>query len=183
MGNKLKNLQIYAVMVCLLMAISPLAMAEEIASYGAAVDEDVETEWDVIWQDETGTASVENGDPELVWFVVWGAYWAYTAYTTYDDVKNGDYVSAAIGVTPIGKIGKAGKFFKTTKDATKAATNLGYKKINDYPFDSHGQAVYKKGNKYITPDADGHIGGAWKMFDKKGNRLGTYDENLNRIGD
>lgn len=33
-------------------------------------------------------------------------------------------------------------------------------------------------------DIDSHKGGAWKMFDGQGNRLGTYDENLTRrIGD
>ena len=51
-------------------------------------------------------------------------------------------------------------------------------------FDSHGQAVFynPKTKTYITRDVDGHNGGVWKMFDKKGNRLGTYDANLNRIG-
>lgn len=176
-------MKIFAVFVSLVMLMMPFATAQQMGNSTAAAEEPETTEWDVVWQDETGTASVENGDPELVWFVVMGAYWAYTAYTTYDDVKNGDYVSAAIGITPVGKIGKAGKLFKTTKDATNAATKFGYKKVNDYPFNSHGQAVYKKGNKYISPDADGHIGGVWKMFDGKGNRLGTYDENLNRIGD
>ncbi|WCK25823.1 MULTISPECIES: toxin C-terminal domain-containing protein [Agrobacterium] len=41
----------------------------------------------------------------------------------------------------------------------------------------------------ITRDLDGHNGGAWKMATSvkdlggKGTRLGTYDSNLNRIGD
>jgi len=52
-------------MICLLMAISPLAMAEEIASnaksnLNTSIDESDEVEWQVVWQDETGSASVEN---------------------------------------------------------------------------------------------------------------------------
>ncbi len=33
-----------------------------------------------------------------------------------------------------------------------------------------------------TPDVDSHIGGVWKMFDRKGNRIGTFDALLNQIG-
>ena len=74
----------------------------------------------------------------------------------------------------------------TAKEATAAAEKLGYKKIVEK---SHGQPIFKKGNKYITPDIDGHNGGAWKMADSiknlasKNTRMGTYDENLKRIGD
>lgn len=54
---------------------------------------------------------------------------------------------------------------------------------------SHDQLVYKYKNKYITPDVDSHNGGIWKMADSVKNlgsrktRLGTYNENLERIGD
>ncbi|WP_237712661.1 toxin C-terminal domain-containing protein [Pectobacterium brasiliense] len=43
--------------------------------------------------------------------------------------------------------------------------------------------------RYITPDVDGHNGGFWKGADSVKNlgsrktRSGTYDANLNRIGD
>ena len=76
--------------------------------------------------------------------------------------------------------------FETTQAATKAAKKLGFQKTNEF---SHGQAVYKKGKYYITPDIDGHNGGAWKMaksvekLASRETRLGTYDINLNRIGD
>ncbi|HFV9280778.1 TPA: toxin C-terminal domain-containing protein, partial [Acinetobacter baumannii] len=76
--------------------------------------------------------------------------------------------------------------FETTQAATKAAKKLGFQKTNEF---SHGQAVYKKGKYYITPDVDGHNGGAWKMaksvekLASRETRLGTYDINLNRIGD
>ena len=66
------------------------------------------------------------------------------------------------------------------------ARKLGFTQIGQY---SHGKPIFKKGNRYITPDIDGHIGGRWKMTDsikglaKKSTRMGTYDENLKRIGD
>jgi len=64
----------------------------------------------------------------------------------------------------------------------------GYEKTK---FKSHGQKVFrnKKNGDYITPDTDGHNGGMWKKakslkdLGSKRTRSGTYDENLNRIGD
>ena len=69
-------------------------------------------------------------------------------------------------------------------DTVVGAAEHGYKpiKAKTAPFFSHGQKVFNKGSKYITPDVDSHIGGVWKMFDKKGRRLGTYDKDLNKIG-
>jgi Novel toxin 21 len=77
--------------------------------------------------------------------------------------------------------------FQTTAQATAAAEKLGYTKTNEL---SSGQAVYKKGNSYITRDVDGHNGGAWKRassvanLGSKATRDGTYNANLTlRIGD
>jgi len=80
----------------------------------------------------------------------------------------------------------AGPVFKTTADATAAAEKLGYRRINET---SHGEAIYTDGRRYITRDRTGHNGGAWKMADSVRNlgsrrtRAGTYDAQLNRIGD
>lgn len=47
----------------------------------------------------------------------------------------------------------------------------------------------KKGKTYITPDLDSHSGGVWKAAGSvedlggKSTRWGTYDADLNRIGD
>lgn len=74
----------------------------------------------------------------------------------------------------------------TAKEALEAAKALGFEATGQF---SHGQPVFKKSNKYITPDIDSHIGGVWKMADSiknlksKKTRLGTYDEKLKRIGD
>lgn len=74
--------------------------------------------------------------------------------------------------------------------AAQAAKKLGYSATK---YTSHGKKVFKrngKGNpKYISVDKDGHNGGAWKgassikNLGSKKTRSGTYDANLNRIGD
>ena len=79
---------------------------------------------------------------------------------------------------------------KTNKEVDEAAKDLGYEKTNEK---SHGQTVYKnkkgKKPKYITRDVDSHNGGAWKGADtvkdlgSKSTRTGTYDGDLNWIGD
>lgn len=70
--------------------------------------------------------------------------------------------------------------FGSTKLATEAAEKLGYSRVKSFPFNSHGQAVYKKGNQYITPEvAPAHNGGTWKIFNQKGKRIGTADAELN----
>ena len=74
----------------------------------------------------------------------------------------------------------------TAKEALEAARALGFEPTGQF---SHGQPVFKKANKYITPDIDSHIGGVWKMADSikglrnKKTRIGTYDDKLRRIGD
>lgn len=74
----------------------------------------------------------------------------------------------------------------TTKEAKKAADELGFKKTNYF---SQGQPVFKKGNRFISPDIDSHNGGFWKMANSvkdllsRTTRLGTYTRNLTRIGD
>ncbi|MDD2739857.1 MAG: toxin C-terminal domain-containing protein [Methylomonas lenta] len=77
--------------------------------------------------------------------------------------------------------------FKTTKEAALAASELGFKRVNETV---NGQAIFQKGNSYITRDVDGHNSGAWKMADSvkeltsKETRSGTYNTDLTkRIGD
>ena len=78
----------------------------------------------------------------------------------------------------------------TSSQAKKAAAALGYTQVaGEY---SHGQPVFynsKNVPHYITADTDGHIGGVWKGANSikdlgsKSTRLGTYDADLNWIGD
>ncbi|WP_332420743.1 toxin C-terminal domain-containing protein, partial [Vibrio metschnikovii] len=90
--------------------------------------------------------------------------------------------------------GKGEVFYKTTKEATAAAKELGFEKTK---FKAHGETVYfnKKTKRYISRDVgsgDGngaHNGGVWKMaksvkdLGSKNSRIGTFDANLNKIGD
>ncbi|WP_213202165.1 toxin C-terminal domain-containing protein [Erwinia rhapontici] len=71
------------------------------------------------------------------------------------------------------------------KEAQKAANDLGYgQRIppQKAPFNSHDQPVFSNGKNYITPDVDSHnVTNGWKMFDRKGDRIGTYDGELNKV--
>jgi hypothetical protein len=73
----------------------------------------------------------------------------------------------------------------TNKLARQKAKVLGFKDATNPPFNSRNQPVFKLGNKWITPDVDGHSGvRTWKMFSTSGTRLGTYNFDLTiRIGD
>lgn len=80
-----------------------------------------------------------------------------------------------------------GPVYATNREATQAAEALGYRRINETV---HGnQLVFKLGNNYITRDIDGHNGGAWKMaysvkgLESKSTRQGTFDKDMQRIGD
>ncbi len=73
-------------------------------------------------------------------------------------------------------------------DAASVANKLGYAQRippQRAPFNSHGQPVFTNGRRYITPDIDQHnVTNGWKMFDRRGTRIGTYSPDLKtRIGD
>ncbi|MFD7918150.1 putative T7SS-secreted protein [Streptomyces sp. NPDC059740] len=76
---------------------------------------------------------------------------------------------------------------KTKQEFGDQAKNLGYgQRIapQKAPFNSHGQPVYSNGKEYITPDVDGHnVSDGWKVFNRRGKRIGTYSWNLTRIKD
>ena len=67
------------------------------------------------------------------------------------------------------------------------ADSLGYsqrRRPRQLPFNSHGQDAFWNGRQYITRDVDSHRGGFWKVFDRRGNRVGTFNRDLTeRIGD
>jgi RHS repeat-associated protein len=71
----------------------------------------------------------------------------------------------------------------TNAQSRELAKYVGYnRQVRDAPFNSRDQPVYTNGRNFITPDVDSHNGGVWKMFNRSGTRLGTYDAALNRIG-
>ncbi len=65
----------------------------------------------------------------------------------------------------------------TNNQAKDLAEYLGYRRVRGAPFSSHGQSVFWNGKNYITQDIDS-LGGVWKMFNRAGERLGTFDELL-----
>lgn len=69
----------------------------------------------------------------------------------------------------------------TNKQDKEDAKKLGFKLDKDPPFKTHGKKAFRKGNRWISADRDGHRGGRWKMFNEKGTRLGTFDKDLNII--
>jgi len=77
--------------------------------------------------------------------------------------------------------------YKTDKEASEAAKNLGYKETGKTT--SKGAKIFTNGKDFITRDRTGHAGGAWKKannikdLESKATRSGTYDANLNKIGD
>jgi hypothetical protein len=72
-------------------------------------------------------------------------------------------------------------------EAERKALEMGFVKTN---FLAKGEAVYRRGRRYISRDMTGHNGGAWKMASsprrllRKQTRMGTYDRSLEqRLGD
>jgi hypothetical protein len=74
--------------------------------------------------------------------------------------------------------------FKKLKneDARRIARKWGYKEAMP-DFDTRNQIAFKKGNIWITPDADGHNGGVWKKFNRRGKRTGTLDKDGIKVND
>ena len=63
------------------------------------------------------------------------------------------------------------------KEAREQAAKMGYTETKDSPFKTKG-LVFKKGNTYISPDIDGHVGGFWKVFFHGEARPRVYNKNL-----
>ncbi len=71
------------------------------------------------------------------------------------------------------------------KNVQKELEKHGYRYRKDPPFDTHGQPAYQhiKTGEWITLDVDGHNGGVWKKFDRRGKNRKTLDKDFNPIGD
>lgn len=115
------------------------------------------------------------------------------------DLLTGEKIDAVgIGATIIGTAFGSGKLARegtdvarrlargpgrlTNAQASELAAHVGYnRRVKDAPFNSHGQPVFTDGKNYITPDFDSHNGGVWKVFDRRGRRVGTVDALMNPI--
>lgn len=68
------------------------------------------------------------------------------------------------------------ELYERKKRAKKIIEKLNLKEAGIGP---RGEKMYKfKNNKFVVLDVDCHKGGFWKMFDKRGNRIGTFDESI-----
>jgi hypothetical protein len=69
----------------------------------------------------------------------------------------------------------------TNKEARRIAKALGYKEVKGMPWSTRNELTFQKGQNVISPDQTIHKGGVWKMFNKAGRRLGTWNINLTRM--
>ena len=111
------------------------------------------------------------------------ASWWKDYNDTYRDALNQGISPGAALAAMAGRIGGGGGIIRLTNaQVNDLAKWSGMEPVKDAPFDSHGQKVFKIGNRYFSPDVDGHSGGVWKEFDRQGNRVGTLDVYLEKIG-
>lgn len=154
------------------------------------------------WYRFDDPACNDEGTPACPWR--FAGQWAdeesglyYNRFRYYDS-ESGQYISPdpiglAGGVNPYGYVSNPLQWIDPLGLACcpgVKAEELGYIKLNER---SHGQPIFYNSKaprsiRYITPDADGHNGGFWKASDSiknlgsKKTRTGTFDINLNKIG-
>ncbi len=108
----------------------------------------------------------ESSDEQLV------GWWNDYNKDNLDDIMHGGRGLAFASASAVGL---------TTPQVRDLAKYLGFRPVN-VDWDTHGQAVFEKDGRYISLDKDSHSGGVWKEFDRQGNRTGTLDVFLNKIG-
>lgn len=70
----------------------------------------------------------------------------------------------------------------SNKEAEDIAKEFGHRRVKNHPCgNTRNRPVFTNGKNYISPDADGHIGGAWKVFSRKGKLLYTMSVRFERI--
>jgi Novel toxin 21 len=100
-------------------------------------------------------------------------------YTSSPALKRDPYHPDSVAVRSAGNQELYAATSRDRADALGYTTRIPAQKA---PFDSHGQEVFTNGKNYITPDVDGHnVTDGWKMFSRRGERIGTYDSELNYV--
>ena len=100
-------------------------------------------------------------------------------YTPSPALKRDPYHPDSVAVRSAGNQELYAATSRDRADALGYTTRIPAQKA---PFDSHGQEVFTNGKNYITPDVDGHnVTDGWKMFSRRGARIGTYDSELNYV--
>lgn len=106
-----------------------------------------------------------------------------------DAIGNGRFAEGGVALAMMMPVARPGKLFLSrgagsvaTKQAAQLAEYLGFsRRVKNAPFNSHGQAVFTDGKNFITIDVDSHNGGVWKMVNRRGERVGTFDALLTKI--
>ena len=160
--------------------------------------------------DSVNDYDLDGNFAPLIAFAIYAVFVAWAAYDYHKDPSPSNMVYLALAVVPggggVGKtakiVSKAGQGLERSGNAVKtverlskaakvtkaadaaAAKKMGFKPIKAN-FDTHGQPAFQNGTKIISRDVGikgggSHNGGYWKMFDKSGKRLGTYDKSLKR---
>ncbi|HRK56308.1 MAG TPA: RHS repeat-associated core domain-containing protein, partial [Burkholderiaceae bacterium] len=84
-----------------------------------------------------------------------------------------------VGARLVRALSVRGALMSNPAKQAEAAAKLGFDQIIKNPnFNSMGQRVFSNGKHQISFDVTGHKGGVWKVFNKAGERVGTYDETL-----
>lgn len=68
------------------------------------------------------------------------------------------------------------------KEAQEIAKEFGHRRVKSHPCgNTRNRPVFFNGKNYVSPDIDGHNGGLWKVFDRKGNILYTTTRRFEKI--
>lgn len=70
----------------------------------------------------------------------------------------------------------------TNQQARDQAKELGYRETKSHPCGyTYNRPVFTNGKEFISPDAYGHRGGVWKLFNKVGKRIATVSIDLTKV--
>ena len=77
----------------------------------------------------------------------------------------------------------ASSIYGTNEAARRAAREMGWKKAKvDWQGKAKNQDIFTDGKRFYSRDINSHSGGAWKVFDSTGKRIGTLDSSGKFIG-
>jgi hypothetical protein len=69
----------------------------------------------------------------------------------------------------------------TNKEARAQAEKMGFTEVKNAAKKYGKGLIFRRGNRFISPDRDCHKGGVWKLLDHKWNRVSTWNIDLTKI--
>jgi hypothetical protein len=152
----------------------PDGAASVVQGRSATADHDSYTRGRALRGDRSGECSVAPHAPAIV-----HDYYLPQGYTSSPALKRDPYHPDSVASRS-----RANQelYAATSRDRAAAlgyTTRIPAQKVH---FDSHDQEVFTNGRNYISPDVDSHnVTNGWKMFNRRGVRIGTYDSELNYV--